>query len=238
MYWWWHGYCVNRGKGISEMEKVISAKDATLFIKDGMSVMVGGFMCCGTPEGIIDEVVETNTKDLTIICNDAGYVDRGVGKLIAKGRVKRLIASHIGLNPIAGQKMHDGEIEVFLIPQGTLVERIRSAGAGLGGVLTPTGIGTIVAEGKRIIEVQGKQYLLEEPLFADVALISGYIVDKSGNVYYRGATRNFNTVMATAATTVIAEADCLVDIGEITPECVHTPGLFVDYIVKGSGTCE
>lgn len=215
------------------MEKVINIKDAVSLIKDGMSVMVGGFMACGTPEAIMDAVLGSNVRDLTIICNDAGLVDKGVGKLISNNRVKKLIASHIGLNPMAGKKMNDGEMEVLLVPQGTLAERIRCAGTGLGGVLTPTGIGTIVAEGKQIIELNGKQYLLEVPLFADVALISGYLIDKSGNVYYRGTTRNFNDVMATAAKTVIAEADNLVDIGEITPECVHTPGLFVDYIVDG-----
>lgn len=214
------------------MSKVVLAKEAVSHIKDGMSIMVGGFMAVGTPEGLIDALVQNGAKDLTIICNDAAYPDKGVGKLIANGQVKKLIASHIGLNPMAGDLMNESKLEVSLVPQGTLVEQIRSGGAGLGGVLTPTGLGTIVEEGKKIIEVQGKKYLLEEPLKADIALIGGSIVDKKGNIVYKYTTQNFNRVMATAASLVIAGAKELVEPGEIHVDNVMTPHLFVDYIVK------
>jgi len=215
------------------LAKQISIIKAAEMIRDGAILMVGGFMGCGSPHKLLDEILNQGTKGLTIICNDAGLPEYGVGKLICNNRVSRLVASHIGLNPVAGQKMNSGEMQVELVPQGTLAECIRSAGAGLGGVLTPTGIGTTVAEGKQIIDVKGKKYLLEEPIHADFALICGYKIDQAGNVYYRGATRNFNPLMATAADLVIAEADYIVEIGEIQQENVHTAGLFVDYIVDG-----
>ncbi|WP_320048104.1 CoA transferase subunit A [uncultured Ilyobacter sp.] len=214
------------------MSKVVLAKEAISHIKDGMSIMVGGFMVQGTPETLIDAMVECGAKDLTIICNDAGYPDKGVGKLISNGQVKKLIASHIGLNPMAGELMNEGKIEVVLVPQGTLVEQIRSGGAGLGGVLTPTGLGTIVEEGKKILEIQGEKYLLEEALKADVALIGGSIVDKKGNIVYRYTTQNFNRVMATAAGLVLVGAKEIVEPGTIPVDNVMTPHLFVDYIVK------
>ncbi|WP_319200326.1 CoA transferase subunit A [uncultured Ilyobacter sp.] len=214
------------------MSKVVLAKEAISHIKDGMSIMVGGFMVQGTPETLIDAIVECGAKDLTIICNDAGYPDKGVGKLISNGQVKKLIASHIGLNPMAGELMNEGKMEVVLVPQGTLVEQIRSGGAGLGGVLTPTGLGTIVEEGKKILEIQGEKYLLEEALKADVALIGGSIVDKKGNIVYRYTTQNFNKVMATAAELVMVGAKEIVEPGTIHVDNVMTPHLFVDYIVK------
>lgn len=173
---------------------------------DGMSIMVGGFMVVGTPEFLIDELVKTGVKDLTIICNDAGLPGHGVAKLISNGQVKTLIASHIGLNPEAGKLMSSGEMECILIPQGTLAERIRSGGAGLGGFLTPTGIGTIVEDGKQIINTNGKDYILELPLRADLALLEGTTVDEFGNVLYTKTTRNFNPVMATATDVVIVGA--------------------------------
>lgn len=200
-------------------------------IKSGMSVMVGGFMCIGSPQGIIDGILSGSATNLTVICNDAGMIDNGVGKLIAAGRVKQLIASHIGTNPLAGQKMNSKEMIVDLVPQGTLAERIRAGGFGLGGILTPVGIGTPVEEGKVKIEVNGKDFLLEQPLRADVALISGYQTDRFGNVFYRGSAQNFNPLMATSADTVIVETDYLVK--ELRPEYIHTPALFIDYIVNG-----
>lgn len=215
------------------MEKVISIDEAIGHIEDGMTIMVGGFLSCGTPHRLIDELVKKNVKDLTLICNDSGFVDSGVGKLIVNRQVKKLIASHIGTNRETGNQMNAGELEVELVPQGTLAERIRAYGAGLGGVLTPTGIGTIIEEGKEKIEIDGKVYLLEKPLKADVALIFGHVVDKLGNVVYKGAARNFNPIMATAADLVIVEAENLVEVGEIDPNQIHTPGLFVDYIVYG-----
>ena len=215
------------------MAIILSVDDAVDMIKDGMTIMIGGFMGCGNPHKIIDAISQKGTKDLTMICNDAAWPGYGVAKLVEKRQLKKLIASHVGLNPQVGQQMSDRIMEVELIPQGTLAERIRCGGAGLGGFLTPTGLGTIVEKDKQIIKANGGEYLLEEPLRADVALICGNKIDRNGNVWYKGNSRNFNVVMATAAEMVIAEADHLVEIGEIEPENVATPGIFVDYIVNG-----
>lgn len=214
------------------MNKVTSLQAAMSHIHDGMTIMVGGFMAAGTPEAFMDALVERGVKDLTIICNDAGFPDRGVGKLIVRGQVKHLIASHIGLNPEAGRLMTTGAMLVDLIPQGTLAERIRSAGAGLGGFLTPTGVGTVVAEGKQVLMMEGRPYLLELPLKADVALLRAHLGDPMGNLVYRRSTQNFNPPMATAAEVAIALVDEVVPVGAIDPDNVHTPGLFVDYIVQ------
>jgi acetate CoA/acetoacetate CoA-transferase alpha subunit len=213
--------------------KKISAQEAVSKINDGMTVMVGGFMSNGTPEILMDALVEKGVKDLTIIGNDSGTPGTGIGKLIAAGAVKKLIASHIGLNPQTGQLMNEGSLEVVLVPQGTLAEQIRAGGAGLGGVLTPTGLGTAVADGKQIIVVDGKEFLLEKPIHADVALIRGSIVDTDGNIFYKGTTRNFNPLIATAADLVIAAAEEIVPLGGIPAENIVTPGIFVDYIVGG-----
>ncbi|HEY8362921.1 MAG TPA: acetate CoA-transferase subunit alpha [Tissierellaceae bacterium] len=215
------------------MNKVISIEEAVSHIKDGMTIMIGGFLGCGSPHRLIDALVEKGVKDLTLICNDTGFPDKGSGKLIVNRQIKKLIASHIGTNRETGNQMNAGELDVTLVPQGTLAERIRAGGAGLGGILTPTGVGTVIEEGKQKIEIDGKTYLLELPLRADVALIAGYKVDKFGNIVYRGATRNFNALMAMAADLVIVEADQIVEIGEIDPNDVVTPGIFVDYIVGG-----
>ncbi len=214
--------------------KCVSGSDFVALIKDGASIMVGGFMNIGTPVGIIDRILDAGLKDLTIICNDAGLPGIGVGKLIEAGRVKKLVASHIGLNPIAGQKMTAGEMEVELVPQGTLAERIRAGGAGLGGFLTPTGVGTLAAEGKELIQVDGRDYLLEKPLKADVAILLGHIVDKKGNVVYNKTIRNFNPLMATACDLVAVEARSIVEIGEIDPDIVITQHIFIDYIVEAN----
>ncbi len=214
------------------MEKFISAAAAAAKIKNGMTVMIGGFLANGTPEKIIDELVKTGVKNLTLIVNDTAYPDRGCGKLIVNKQIKKLIVSHIGTNPHTSEQMNSGKLEIEFCPQGSLAERVRAGGYGLGGVLTPTGLGTIVAEGKRVIEVDGKEYLLEKPIHADVALIRGSVGDKSGNLIYKGTTNNFNSLMATAADTVIAEVGELVEVGELSPETVHTPSIFVDYIVK------
>lgn len=201
--------------------------------KDGMTIMVGGFMCNGQALTIMDFIHEKNYKDLTIICNDAGFEGKGIGKLIENNQVKKLIATHIGLNPIAGKLMGEEKMEVELIPQGTLIEQIHAGGAGLGGVLTPTGIGTTVEEGKEIIKVDGKEYLLEKALRADLSIIKANKSDRFGNLQYYGTTQNFNLKMAFAADTVIAETDELVEIGEIDPNFVHTAGVVVDYVLKG-----
>ena len=217
--------------------KIKTADEAVSGIKDGAVIMVGGFMACGTPEILIDALVKKGSKDLTIICNDAGVPGRGVGKLLSNGQIKTLIASHVGLNPEVAERMNTtvaaDKLECILVPQGTLAERIRAGGAGLGGFLTPTGVGTIVAEGKQVIKVDGRDYLLEKPLKADFAFIRGSKTDKSGNTVYNGTTRNFNPMMATAAEHVIVGACEIVEVGEIDPNSVVTSGIFVDTIVGG-----
>jgi acetate CoA/acetoacetate CoA-transferase alpha subunit len=215
------------------MNKLISAEEAVELIEDGTTLMVGGFMGVGTPNILIDGIVKKGVKNLTVIGNDAGVPGGGIGKLVDNRLIKKLIASHIGLNPEAGKQMNSGEIEVELIPQGTLAERIRAGGAGIGGFLTPTGNGTEVEAGKQKITVDQKEYLLELPLKAKVAILRGSIVDKLGNVFYNGTTKNFNTVMAAAADIVIVAAEKIVEPGEIDPNHVMTPCIFVDYIVGG-----
>lgn len=213
--------------------KIKSVEAAVEPIKDGATIMVGGFMATGTPEILIDALVKKGVKDLTIICNDGGYPGRGVAKLITNGQVKKLVASHVGLNPEVGQQRDAGKLEVELVPQGTLAEQVRAGGSGLGGFLTPTGVGTIVAEGKEVVQVNGRDYLLELPLKADFALVRGSVTDKFGNTIYKKATRNFNPLIATAAETVIVAAEEVVEIGDIDPDCVVTPGVFVQVIVGG-----
>jgi acetate CoA/acetoacetate CoA-transferase alpha subunit len=215
------------------MNKLISIDEAVGMIKDGMTIMVGGFLGVKNPFRIVDAIIEKGVKDITLIANDTSFPEVGIGKLIVNRQVKKVIASHIGTNKETGNQMNSGELEVELVPQGTLAERIRAAGAGLGGVLTPTGLGTIVADGKQIVEVDGKQYLLEKPLRADVALLVGAKVDKKGNIRYAKSTRNFNPIIATAADLVIVEADEIVEVGEIDPDDVMTPGIFVNYVVGG-----
>ena len=213
--------------------KVISLEEAMEFIHDGQTIMVGGFMTCGTPEIRMAGILKKGATGLTGVCNDGGVPGKGIGKLIQAKLLKKLIATHIGLNPQVREQMDAGELEVALVPQGSFAEKIRSGGAGLGGVLTPTGLGTEVETGKQKIILEGREYLIELPLKADVALIRGSIVDKSGNVFYNGTTRNFNPLMATAATLVICAAEKIVEVGELGPNYVMTPGIFVDYIVGG-----
>lgn len=217
------------------MATVTTVEKAMDLIKDGMTIMVGGFAAVGTPEAFMDELVKRGVKNLTIINNDTG-VDgdgvKGVAKLINNGQVKKCIVSYVGLNRESGRMMNAGTLEIELVPQGTLAERIRAGGFGLGGVLTPTGVGTKVEEGKQTLEIDGRKFLLEKPLKADVALLKASKGDKAGNLIFNGATKNFNMVMATAADVVIAQVDELVEIGEIHPDHVMTPGIFVDYIVK------
>lgn len=214
------------------MRKAISAERAAELIPDGASVMFGGFMAVGTPERIIDALVARRARNLTIIGNDTARPGLGVGKLIDAGCVAKAIVSHIGTNPVTQQKMLAGEIEVELVPQGTLAERIRAAGAGLGGILTPTGVGTVVADGKQVIAVNGRNYLLETPLKADVAILSAHEADYNFNLTYRLTATNFNPIMAFAAETVIAEAQEIVPVGVIPPDHVRTPGILVDHLVE------
>lgn len=213
------------------MRRAFTAEEAAALVPDGASVMFGGFMAVGAPERLFDALVARGARGLTVIGNDTARPGIGVGKLIDAGCVARVIVSHIGTNPVTQRKMHAGEIEVELVPQGTLAERIRAGGAGLGGVLTPTGVGTVVAEGKRVLEIEGRPYLLELPLRADVALVHAYAADHMFNLTYRLTATNFNPVIALAADRVIAEADTIVPVGVIPPDEVKTPGILVHHLV-------
>ena len=216
------------------MNKIISIEQAAAKVHDGATVMFGGFMANGSAENVIDALLEKNVQNLTIICNDSGLVDKGVGKLIVNRQCTRLIATHIGLNKETGRQMTAGELIVELVPQGTLVEQIRCGGYGLGGVLTRTGLGTLIEEGKQKVDVDGVTYLLEKPLRADFAVLFGSVVDKNGNIAYHGSTNNFNHVMAAAADVTIVEAEKIVELGELDPNHVVTPGVFVHYIADRS----
>lgn len=213
---------------MSKTAKVAAIVEA---IPEGATVMVGGFMAVGTPQRLIDELVRQRRKDLTLITNDTARPGVGVGKLISARLVRRVVTSHIGTNPETQRQMIADEVEVELVPQGTLAERIRAGGHGLGGVLTPTGVGTFVQEGKRTIEIDGKLFLLELPLRADFALINAWRADHIGNLTYALTARNFNPLMAMAADTVIAEARELVPVGVVAPDEVMTPAVLVDHLV-------
>ncbi|MBN2878297.1 MAG: 3-oxoacid CoA-transferase subunit A [Clostridia bacterium] len=215
------------------MNKICSMEECVKLVKPGYTIMVGGFLGVGSPHRIIDALVKAGADNLTLICNDTAMEDVGVGKMVVNKQFKKIITSHIGTNKETGRQLMAGETEIELVPQGTLAERVRAAGAGLGGVLTPTGVGTIVGEGKQVLEIEGKDYLLEMPLHADVAIIFGTKVDKSGNAFHSKTTRNFNPLMAMAADTVIMEAEEIVEVGEIDPHLVMTPATLVDYIVEG-----
>lgn len=215
------------------MSKVATRQEALEKFANGQTIMIGGFLAVGTPESLVDGLIEKKVNDLTVIANDTGFVDKGVGKLVVNKQTKKVIVSHIGTNPETGRQMNAGEMDVELVPQGTLAERIRSAGAGLGGILTPTGVGTIVEEGKQILTIAGKKYILELPLHADLALIKAAKADTSGNLVYRRSSRNFNPLMAMAADFVIVEAEEIVDVGALDPDEVMTPGVLVHMIIKG-----
>lgn len=215
---------------------IITAEQAAALIKDGDTVMVGGFQAAGSPHTLIQALIARRAKDLVMITNDCGIHDKagkiaGVAHLVQAKCCRKVIGSHIGLNIEIQRQMNAGETEVELRPQGTLAEQIRSAGAGLGGFLTPTGLGTEVEEGKQVMEVDGRRFLLELPLFADVAIVKAKKADKGGNLVYAGNAQNFNPLMATAGKIVIAEAEEIVEPGEIDPNHVRTPGIFVDYLV-------
>ncbi len=211
--------------------KTISLPDAVALIPDGASLMIGGFMAVGTPERVIDELVRKGKRNLTVIANDTAMPGRGIGKLVSAGLISRTIASHIGLNPETQQQMIAGTMTVDLVPQGTLIERIRAGGFGLGGIFTPTGVGTVVEEGKRKIDVDGKTYLLETALRADFALVHAFLADYLGNLSYALTARNFNPVIAMAADTVIVTAEHIVPVGVIAPDHVVTPAPVVDYLI-------
>jgi acetate CoA/acetoacetate CoA-transferase alpha subunit len=212
--------------------RTMTAEEAVALIPDGASLMVGGFMGVGTPERVIDELVRQGRRGLTVIANDTAVPGTGIGKLVAAGALRKVVVSHIGLNPETQQQMLAGRLEVDLVPQGTLIERIRAGGFGLGGVLTPTGVGTVVEEGKRKIEVDGRAYLLETPLRAEFALVQAFMADYFGNLVYALTARNFNPVIAMAGATVIAEVEQIVPVGMISPDHVVTPAVLVDYLVR------
>lgn len=214
------------------MNKVKSLDEAIAKFSDNQVIMFGGFLAVGTPESFIDGLIQKGVKNLTVIGNDTSFTDRGIGRLVASRQIKKAIVSHIGTNKETGRQMNAGEMEVELVPQGTLAERIRAAGSGLGGFLTPTGVGTMVEEGKQKLTINGMEYLLEMPLKADIAILKAWKADKSGNLVYRRATRNFNPIMALAADLVIVEAEEIVEVGELDPDAVVTPGVLVDIIVK------
>lgn len=211
--------------------QTIRLQDAVSLIPEGAVVMVGGFMGVGTPEPVIDEIVRQRRTGLTVIANDAATPERGIGKLISAHLVRRAVVSHIGLNPEAQRQMLATELEVELVPQGTLAERIRAGGCGLGGVLTPTGVGTVVEDGKPTVDIKGRTFLLEEALRADVSLLHAFIADYMGNLSYALTARNFNPLMAMAADTVIVQAENVVPVGVIAPDHVVTPAPLVDYLI-------
>ena len=214
--------------------QTVSLEQSVAMIPDGASLMIGGFMAVGTPERVIDEIVRQKKRDLTVIANDTAAPGRGIGKLVAAKLLRKAIVSHIGLNPETQKQMMAGELQVELVPQGTLIERIRAGGYGLGGILTQTGMGTSVEDGKQKIDVDGKRYLLEVALHADFALVQAFLADYLGNLSYALTARNFNPVIAMAAETVIASADNIVPVGVISPDHIVTPAPVVDYLIANS----
>jgi len=213
--------------------KVLSSKDAIEMISEGSILMIGGFLGCGTPEKLIDELIASGKKSFTVIANDTAFPDKGIGKLIVSKLVNKVIASHIGTNPETQRQMIEGELEVELVPQGTLAERVRAGGVGLGGILTPTGVGTVVEDGKQKVVIADKEYLLELPLRADYALLKAKRADYYGNLEFSLTARNFNPLMAMAAENVIVEVEEIVPVGSIPPDSVHIPGVLVNYVVVG-----
>lgn len=203
-------------------------------VRDGMTIMAGGFGLCGIPENLIAALRDLGVKDLTVISNNAGVDDFGLGLLLQTKQIKKMIASYVGENDVFEQQFLSGELEVELTPQGTLAEKIRAGGAGIPAFFTPTGYGTLVAEGKETREINGRWYVLEEALTADIALVKAYKADKAGNLIYRKTARNFNPMMATAAKVTIAEVEEIVEIGDLDPDFIHTPGIYVDMVVKGT----
>jgi acetate CoA/acetoacetate CoA-transferase alpha subunit len=214
------------------MVKIITPEDAVNFFHSNQTVMIGGFLNCGSPELVIDELLKTDISDFTLIANDTGIADINRGKLVCAGKIKKAVVSHIGTNTETVRLYNEGKIEIDLQPQGSLAERVRAGGAGLGGILTPVGVGTEVAKNKQIITVDGKEYLLETPLRADIALIYATYADRFGNLAFHGSTRNFNAIMPPAADIVIVEADHISD-EPLNPDNVVVPGIYVDYLIDG-----
>lgn len=214
-------------------KRIASAAAAIEKLTDGMTILMGGFGLCGIPENLIAALRAKGTKNLTIVSNNAGVDDFGIGLLLQNRQVKKMISTYVGENKLFEQLVLSGELQVELNPQGTLSERLRAGGAGVPAFYTPTGVGTMVAEGKETREFDGRQYVMERGLRGDFAFIKAWKGDRWGNLIYRKAARNFNPMMATAADHVIAEVEDLVELGKLDPECIHTPGIFVDAIFQG-----
>ena len=218
------------------MDKLVASADAAVAdIPDGATIMVGGFGLCGNPENLIAALHRSGVKGLTLISNNCGTTDLGLGPLLQARQIRKILASYVGENKEFERQFLSGELEVELVPQGTLAERIRAGGAGIGGFYTRTGVGTQVAEGKESRVIDGKEFILERPLFADFALVHAHTADTHGNLVFRKTARNFNPVMATAARITIAEAEHVVAPGRIDPDLVQTPGIYVKRLVQGAG---
>lgn len=217
------------------MDKIKSLEEALQHITDGCTLMFGGFGGVGTPPTLVEGILQKGIKDLTLIGNDTGFPNIGIGRLISAGRAIKVIASHIGSNPIAGQLMIEGKLQVEFSPQGTLAERIRAGGMGLGGILVDVGIGTIAEEGKQKVSISDKKYLIETSLTSEVAIIHAKKADPYGNLIYDKSARNFNPLVAMAGTFTIAEVDEIVPLGALDPECIVTPGVYVDMIIQSKG---
>ncbi|WP_349410662.1 CoA transferase subunit A [Pseudalkalibacillus sp. SCS-8] len=215
--------------------KVVEMKEVAKLFKDGMTLMCGGFGGVGAPPGLVNLILDTGVKDITLISNDVGFPWIGPGKLVTDKRISRLIASHIGSNPEAGKQMHDGELVVEFYPQGTLAEKIRAGGMGLGGILVDVGIGTLVEKGKQKVTVDEREYMIEPALTADVSIVFAKEADIYGNLTFDKSARNTNPLVATAGDITIVEAETIVEAGELDPECIVTPGAFVDYVVPSKG---
>src|SRR6202049_1905584 len=214
-------------------KRIASADSALVNLRDGMTILMGGFGLCGIPENLIDAVRRKGTKDLTIVSNNAGVDDFGIGLLMQNRQVKKMISTYVGENKLFEQLVLSGELQVELNPQGTLAERLRAGGAGIPAFYTPTGFGTMVADRKETREFDGRRYVMERSLRGDFAFVKAWKGDRWGNLIYRKAARNFNPLMATAADYVIGEEEEMVDLGQLPPDQIHTPGIFVDAIFQG-----
>lgn len=218
------------------MNKVVkNAAEAIHDIKDGAVIIAGGFGLSGNPENCITALHERGVKNLTLVSNNCGTTDHGLGLLLKHGQVKKMVSSYVGENKIFEQQFLSGQLEVELVPQGTFAERIRAGGAGLGGFYTPTGVGTLVAEGKETRVIDGREYVLEKPIKGDFAIVKAWKGDKWGNLVFRKTTRNFSPLICTAAKVCIAEVEELVEVGELDPDCIHVPSIYVQRIFQGSG---
>jgi 3-oxoacid CoA-transferase subunit A len=215
------------------MARIVTAAEAVAAIPEGASILMGGFGLCGIPENLIKALAAAGTRNLTVMSNNAGVDDYGIGLLLANKQVRRMVGTYVGENAVLERMILDKDIDIELVPQGTFAERIRAAGAGIPAFYTPTGVGTLVAEGKETRDFGGREFVLERALHADFAFIKAYQADAAGNLVYRATTRNFNPMMATAGRVTIAEVEEIVERGRIDPENVVTPGIFVDQLVRG-----